>query len=91
MEEITFTGDNYKKFIEECVKLKTEKIQTAVTNIDILPLKDNSVYVVEFAEGAKPDFLNTYMQFLTERVKDHGITFVASCPIARIKGIKGEE
>ena len=88
MEQITFTGDNFKKFVEECIKLKTENIQTTVTNIDIRPLKDNSVYVVDFAKNIPPKSASEYMNELNERVKEHGIIFVASNPWAKIKGGK---
>lgn len=43
---------------------------------EIKSLKDNGVYVVRFRAGYKPIVVAEFLKNLTEKVKEHNITFI---------------
>ena len=86
--------DYYKKLyhytIEQLCKERQqhehEIVETIVKQVELQPLKPDSVYKVKFQDGATLNNVNQVIRFLNEKTKDNNITFIPSCDYFEIMG-----
>lgn len=84
----------FEKTIEDLCKEREEHNHTIaeaiVKQVELQPLKPDSVYVVKFQEGADLNHINEIIRVLTERTKDKNIVFIPSCDYFEIAGEANE-
>ena len=85
---------DYKQLFEQAINTLCEErrqhehevVEAIVKQIELQPLKPNSVYKVKFQEGATLNNVNQVIRFLNEKTKDNNITFIPSCDYFEIMG-----
>lgn len=63
-----------------------EIVGTTIKQIELQPLKPDSVYKVKFQDGASMDNIGQVIKILNEQCKDRNIVFVPSCDYFEIIG-----
>lgn len=82
----------YKQTIEQlCEERKQhekERAEIIVKQVELQPLKPDSVYIVTFPEDSTIETINNVCRVLNELGKHKDISFVPSCHAFKIKGGK---
>lgn len=80
----------YHHVIEQLCKERRqhehEVVETIVKQVELQPLKPDSVYVVKFKHNIKPSEIGNLLRKLNEATKSKNITFIASCDYFEIVG-----
>lgn len=85
---------DYKQLFEQAINTICEErrqhehevVETIVKQVELQPLKPDSVYVVKFKHNIKPSEIGNLLRKLNEATKTKNITFVASCDYFEIVG-----
>lgn len=85
---------DYKQLFEQAINTLCEErrqhehevVETIVKQVELQPLKSDSVYVVKFKHNIKPSEIGNLLRKLNEATKTKNITFVASCDYFEIVG-----
>lgn len=78
---------DYKQLFEQVINTLCEErrqhehevVETIVKQVELQPLKPDSVYVVKFKHNIKPSEIGNLLRKLNEATKSKNITFIASC------------
>ena len=84
---------DYKQLFEQAINTLCEErqqheheiVETIVKQVELQPLKPDSVYVVKFRYDIKPCEMGKFLEKLNNITKDKNITFVPSCEYFEIK------
>lgn len=74
-----------KQLCKERQQHEHEIVETIVRQVELQPLKPDSVYVVKFRYNIKPYEMGKFLEKLNNIAKDKNITFVPSCEYFEIK------
>lgn len=85
---------DYKQLFEQAINTLCEErrqhehevVETIVKQVELQPLKPDSVYVVKFKHNIKPSEIGNLLRKLNEATKSKNITFIASCDYFEIVG-----
>lgn len=85
---------DYKQLFEQAINTLCEErrqhehevVETIVKQVELQPLKPDSVYVVKFKHHIKPSEIGNLLRKLNEATKSKNITFIASCDYFEIVG-----
>lgn len=85
---------DYKQLFEQAINTLCEErrqhehevVETIVKQVELQPLKPDSVYVVKFKHNVKPSEIGNLLRKLNEATKSKNITFIASCDYFEIVG-----
>lgn len=75
-----------EQLCKECQHHENEVIETIISQIELQPLKPDSVYKVKFQKGASIDNVGQVIKVLNKQCKDRNIVFVPSCDYFEIIG-----
>ena len=85
---------DYKQLFEQAINTLCEErrqhehevVETIVKQVELQPLKPDSVYVVKFKHNIKPSEIGNLLRKLNEATKSKNITFIANCDYFEIVG-----
>lgn len=85
---------DYKQLFEQAINTICEErrqhehevVETIVKQVELQPLKPDSVYVVKFKHHIKPSEIGNLLRKLNEATKSKNITFIANCDYFEIVG-----
>lgn len=85
---------DYKQLFEQAINTLCEErrqhehevVETIIKQVELQPLKPDSVYVVKFKHNIKPSEIGNLLRKLNEATKNKNITFIASCDYFEIVG-----
>lgn len=85
---------DYKQLFEQAINTLCEErrqhehevVETIVKQVELQPLKPDSVYVVKFRYDITPYEMGKFLEKLNNMAKDKNITFVPSCDYFEIMG-----
>lgn len=75
-----------KQLCKERQQHENEVIETTISQIELQPLKPDSVYKVKFQKGASIDNVGQVIKVLNKQCKDRNIVFVPNCDYFEIIG-----
>lgn len=89
---------DYKRLFEDAVEdlckereQHNHKIAEAIVKqVELQPLKPDSVYVIKFRYNIKPYEMGNFLEKLNSMAKDKNIVFIPSCEQFEIVGEKNE-
>lgn len=85
---------DYKQLFEQAINTLCEErrqhehevVETIIKQVELQPLKPDSVYVVKFKHNIKPSEIGNLLRKLNEATKSKNITFIANCDYFEIVG-----
>lgn len=85
---------DYKQLFEQAINTLCEErkqheqevVETIIKQVELQPLKPDSVYVVKFKHNIKPSEIGNLLRKLNDATKSKNITFIANCDYFEIVG-----